>query len=439
MCGIAGIISQKKTNFDITHFNILGMLNDERGGDSCGIFIDGNLQYGINKTSLFRDFTLNIKYPTQASIALLHCRKASPGYIVNLSQAQPIIIKNNNNIEFVLMHNGTITNIKSLALKYIPNIKTEQLSDSQILAQIIYEKGYNVLNEYEGSAALVMIDYRKSSPDILIFKGSSCYNTTGVDYEKPLYYMVYNNKFYFSSIYYSLYCIYPSNNIYNVPCNKVYKIKNNKLYLVQNIDRNKLTKSYNTAIYTLPNTNPIISYSEKYLHYDKNIGKYLIHNSPANGEIVVYPSGYIVQNNSQDSLPGLNKFYFIDGRLLYNKNCYDFLQEISDYFEKDLILELCPEIIDYFAYGPRIMNNQMLTVDQNFNYIPYLNGSYITLFIDSDEMTVKNGIVSKTYIYPLTAIQKFYNYTKAIYFNFEELESSIMKIITKRITNDNIQ
>ena len=50
MCGIAGIISTEPTKFNINHFNILGTLNDERGGDSCGIFIDKKYQYGIKDT-----------------------------------------------------------------------------------------------------------------------------------------------------------------------------------------------------------------------------------------------------------------------------------------------------------------------------------------------------------------------------------------------------
>ena len=95
MCGIAGIISTEPTKFNINHFNILGTLNDERGGDSCGIFIDKKYQYGINNTKQFRVFTCCIKdYPDTARIAILHCRKGSTGYALGVGQAQPVIIKN---------------------------------------------------------------------------------------------------------------------------------------------------------------------------------------------------------------------------------------------------------------------------------------------------------------------------------------------------------
>ena len=111
MCGIAGIISTEPTKFNIDHFNILGTINDERGGDSCGIFIDKKYQYGIKDTKQFRVFTRCIKdYPDTARIAILHCRKGSTGYALGVEQAQPVIIKNEDDVEFVLIHNGTITN-----------------------------------------------------------------------------------------------------------------------------------------------------------------------------------------------------------------------------------------------------------------------------------------------------------------------------------------
>lgn len=197
MCGLAGIISTEKTEFNINHFNILGTLNDERGGDSCGIFIDGKVEYGVSDRKLFRNFTTSINYPKSASIALLHCRKASPGYPVNLDQAQPVVIRRGNKIEFVLMHNGTILNIGELSNKYLPEPNTLGMSDSQILAEIIYEHGYDVLEEYTGCAVLIMVDYRSLTPEVLMFKGSSCYNENKTKSERPLVYMINEGKLYF--------------------------------------------------------------------------------------------------------------------------------------------------------------------------------------------------------------------------------------------------
>jgi asparagine synthetase B (glutamine-hydrolysing) len=49
MCGIFGTISLKSKAFNKRAFCTMGVRNDSRGGDSCGIFIDGNVEYGIDK------------------------------------------------------------------------------------------------------------------------------------------------------------------------------------------------------------------------------------------------------------------------------------------------------------------------------------------------------------------------------------------------------
>ena len=56
MCGIFGFIGQRQKPFDKRAFVTLGVANDARGGDSCGIFIDGQYEYGVDKLKLFGDF-----------------------------------------------------------------------------------------------------------------------------------------------------------------------------------------------------------------------------------------------------------------------------------------------------------------------------------------------------------------------------------------------
>lgn len=440
MCGIGGIISTKKTEFNINHFNILGTLNDERGGDSCGIFIDGQYKYGINDKKQFRNFTLDVKYPQSASIALLHCRKASNGYAVNLNQAQPVIITRDNQVKFVLMHNGTIYNINALATKYVPELKTTNMSDSQILAEIIYKCGYNVLGEYTGSAALVMVDYRSKTPEIFMFKGSSCYNDQGTDCERPLMYMIENNKFYFSSMYSSLYCIDYKNTIYDFPTNQLCKIENNQIYLVKDIDRTALKQDtyFREGFYY--NSTSYITYNDA-LYYSNITGMYIINGAPAHGKYIVYPSGYLlpaiyvpdVKNKS-------NTLYFFQGRLLYNKACYDFLESINDLFEDTVLSVDCPEIIDYFAYSPRIMKGSLMTVEEDFKYVKYMDGSYVTLFNNSNKIEVKGGIAITRLISSIIALETFNKDTKDVYFNFDELEKQVISIIAQKLTDqDDIQ
>ena len=85
-CGIGGYIGN---NFNKYKFNILGLYNDSRGGDSCGVFVgsgeEKDVQYGHDKTKLYKNFVesgelkdVNLESP---DFALLHCRKASVGGI----------------------------------------------------------------------------------------------------------------------------------------------------------------------------------------------------------------------------------------------------------------------------------------------------------------------------------------------------------------------
>ena len=119
MCGIFGIISESKIPFNYGAFCTLGIHNDSRGGDSCGIFIDGEVEYGVNKEKLFNNFYQDselLNSTTSASIAVGHCRKASVGN-VNIKTAQPVVIYKDDRAEFVVLHNGTIYNYKELAEK----------------------------------------------------------------------------------------------------------------------------------------------------------------------------------------------------------------------------------------------------------------------------------------------------------------------------------
>lgn len=437
MCGLAGMISTEKTAFNINHFNILGTLNDERGGDSCGIFIDGQVEYGIAETKYFRDFTINTNYPKSASIALLHCRKTSAGYTTNLSQAQPVILRDQNNkIEFVLMHNGIITNADALAKKYLPELDIFNLSDSQIMAHIMYHCGYGVLSEYTGCAVFIIVDYRKATPEVLIFKGSSCYNENKAKSERPLYYMVTNGKFYFSSMYYSLYCIDSKKTIYDIPVNQLLTVQNNTLYVVKSYNRTKLTKvnySYSGVVYY--NGSYSNSYLNDMIRYNRNTGTYILNNTAAHGEYTTYPSGYVIKEKYLNNSTTADTFYFFRGRLMYNKNCFDFLTSLEDLFDEDVLINICPAVIDYFAYNPRIMNKQYCLVTEAFNYALCNDMSWVSLFSDGNIFTIKDGRIISKYIYPADAINRFKQDVKDVYFNFEELEKQIFTFISSKIVD----
>lgn len=244
MCGIFGIINKEESKFDSVTFNLLGFHNDTRGGDSCGIFIDGNVEYGTDKLKLYQNFYYKselLKKTESCKIALGHCRKASVGGVAP-EKAQPVVIyddEDKQKINFVLIHNGTIKNYEELAKQYIPNINTKNMTDSQIMANIVYNCGPEVFGEYVGAGVFVYVDYRSKQPEIYIFKGESkeYYSSTKSVEERPLCFVSDENKFIFSSLPTYLRPLQPDLTVYDVPTNKLMHLKNCELYTVQEFDR----------------------------------------------------------------------------------------------------------------------------------------------------------------------------------------------------------
>jgi predicted glutamine amidotransferase len=240
MCGIFGMVSRKTKPFNKRAFCTMGARNDSRGGDSCGVFIDGLVEYGVDKQKLFINFfreSLLLDTVTECKVALGHCRKASVG-AVSVETAQPVVLYNEKNqIDYVLIHNGTIYNYKELAAKYIPDIDITGLTDSQVMARIFYHAGYDALDEYNGGAVFVIHDYRIDKT--LVFKGASKRSTYAktVEEERPLFYCWHNGRFVFSSIFETLYSFYYEETVYYFPENKLMVVRGDKLKLVKEYKR----------------------------------------------------------------------------------------------------------------------------------------------------------------------------------------------------------
>ena len=99
MCGIFGMISKKSKRFNKRAFFTMGVRNDSRGGDSCGVFIDKKVEYGVDKQKMFIGFfrdSVLLKETNECKVALGHCRKASVGK-VSLETAQPVVLTNSDN------------------------------------------------------------------------------------------------------------------------------------------------------------------------------------------------------------------------------------------------------------------------------------------------------------------------------------------------------
>lgn len=351
-CGIWAWSGSSQALFSVDKFNILGMFNDSRGGDSSGKFIDRHMYKGIDKNSEFKD--LITKYPTKEvkenTVALGHARKASVGG-KTIENAQPLFIYQNEKCLGVFMHNGTITNIRALCEKY--NIEyNNELSDSYHFGYLLLTVGNQILSEYIGSAACMWIKWNNRNR-LYAFKGESKFNQWAqvMTEDRPLF--IYKeitkkgNSYWLSSMSESLksaFQITPEDEeqVMTLKANSVYVIDKDRLSIVENIDRSNAyeTVSYpakTTKSFTLNFTNWIneddIEVSDKINFYR---GRYHLNGKLANGAIIVDESGYLTDNGY--------KLYFVYGVLVRDKKNYLMaISAIPTYPKTDF----CREILDF--------------------------------------------------------------------------------------------
>lgn len=342
MCGIAGIINQTPREFDYSTFCTLGIANDARGGDSCGVFIDGKCDYGVDKTKLFAnyfpdsDFLNNVK---TARIALLHCRKASVG-VISKETAQPVVLTEGGVVKFVVIHNGTIYNYKELAEKYIPDIDITGLTDSQVMARIFYYAGYDVLDEYNGGSAFAIVDYRGISPRVLLFKGASKRHTYSkeAEVERPLYFCIDKAKreLVFSSIGIYLLALRKDCTTYSVRSNELLEFSGSALVTIKEYSREKCIQTREVAVVPTYNTFPYsrdylgkwddYDYSDDTFVYDNYLSCNLLDNTYSykgkriHGKLCVNRFGRVESKQKR----GID-IWFFNGVAMKNSNCFKFL------------------------------------------------------------------------------------------------------------------
>jgi len=459
-CGIGGYIGN---NFNKYKFNILGLYNDSRGGDSCGILINNDgvnsVHYGHDKTKLYEKFVefgglknVNLEAP---NFALLHCRKASVGGI-SLATAQPVVIRDENNeIVFSMIHNGTLINYKELATKYgIDFAFTE--TDSQIFCKTVYKAGYKVLAEYDGAGAFVFWDARDGSDTIKIFKGASLFYEDDVDIyiERPLYCIQEENSFWFSSMEESLNFINDTDaKVKNVPDNTLFTIKNGKIIAEDKIDRSarkqtdKLQTNWEKK--RLLEAKNIKSYLPKYQDYDdysyddywnynsrnNNInnhlsetadciitpfkikdkicfnynGLYYLNSELCDGIIEATPAGYV---NTSTVIK--DTYYFVSGVLINSYFDYLCARQYVNQFS-NIQEDECIEIY-LSAYSPHpvpwiMVDNNGNVFAEFYEYSPILmdvqlsNGAFEPFFdYKRNRYILRNGDVTWRYEYNTTTL-----------------------------------
>jgi len=209
MCGIIGYSGKK--NFNSRYIDVTILWNSlERGEDATGIFSPKNgIKKSLTKGSHYILYAKNQLIPDNYLIA--HVRAATVGAKTDVNNAHPFERGN-----FILAHNGTLTNHKDLASKYeLPS--TEYAVDSDIVAGCIDKADdiSTVLKEINGPAAFLIHD--KRNPELLYAF------TNG---ERPLFRGIDNlGNMYISSL---------EETMYFLGLTSVKEFKENTLYTIKN-------------------------------------------------------------------------------------------------------------------------------------------------------------------------------------------------------------
>lgn len=330
MCGIAGIITKSPKKFDYSGFCTLGIANDVRGGDSCGIFIDGKYEYGTGNKKLFQDFFLRsplLSSVEHSTVAMVHCRKASVG-VISESTAQPVILTDEKgHVKYVLMHNGTIYNYRELAEKYIPDVDITGLTDSQVMARIFYYAGYDALSEYNGGSVFAIADYRGDKPKVLLFRGASKRTefSKEVEEERPLYYCIDPSKkeLIFSSIWIHIAALRPKHEVFSMVDNTLVEFVGGDLNIVDIYDRSKCFQSKKVQRFFAEDRFWAESVVSCYLTPDLESNTYLYAGKKCYGMLKMNRFGRIL--TSKDKEKKSYEVYFFLGIALRDINCFRFL------------------------------------------------------------------------------------------------------------------
>lgn len=241
MCGIFGMVSNDPKKINSGNIKILGLNNESRGKDSCGLFLDGEIYYGIEGQKLFSNFCKGVEFnASKYPFVIGHTRQSSVG-VVNMHNAHPFGYgANGEDYEQVFVHNGTLLNYKELAeeygieleLDFVENNihKSRTKIDSEILGEILYKtKSLKVLSEYDGRAALVWANTKKPNV-IYLFSGKSKPNKSDQEKdaveERPMNVWIKDeNTFYFSSLKEGLEIIGgKSDEVFQIDYNTVYVV-----------------------------------------------------------------------------------------------------------------------------------------------------------------------------------------------------------------------
>lgn len=281
-CGLFAFSSTNAQNWNTLtryKFEVLGVENDVRGGDGCGISYD-NLVDKSEEVKKFDDFWRLDRVPSllEYPVIIGHDRKASVG-AKTYDNTQPIFFPGETDpIGSILAHNGTLLNHEELYKKHKAEahfgLDTSKMSDSQMLALLIERIGWQILNEYIGAAAILYMNANERGV-MYVYHGESIARKGVVvtSEERPLFFAKDSENIWFCSTRAALEkIVMDKTSIDVVPTNKVFRVEGNTMTEVFAVNRSACYQYEYTAA-TYANDDYDYDYSRSYnggSWYDKN-------------------------------------------------------------------------------------------------------------------------------------------------------------------------
>lgn len=229
MCNLTGYTGKTPVNVD--KMKLLFIYGNRRGKDGFGVVIgkkvfkycgyEKGIDYGNSENVVYGTLFNTTKY---RHTIIAHNRAKSVGFI-NIANTHPFEYNSKGNTAF-FAHNGTISNIETLAQQYGITMATGEV-DSKILGEIIYNHGFDVLKEYTGYAAFSFYDYEEDA--LYIWKGLSQCDSATPTVERPLSFWQNKTK---TQLYYSSEAMTLATGL-NVPVTDIQEFESNHLYKIK--------------------------------------------------------------------------------------------------------------------------------------------------------------------------------------------------------------
>lgn len=426
-CGLfGGSFNQPIADKIIWRLKTLGLFNQSRGSDSCGIYNGDDLIKGVDGNKKFYDFVVNVGVPPNSgknNVFIGHTRNSTMG-AHTAENAHPFNIAD----KLIFAHNGKIENAWELCrLNDIDSLPLHV--DSQGLGHLLAKVGTSILEKYKGYAAILSHDLSKPGVLYAYHGAAKRWKTDDkLEEERPLFFMKTPEGIYFSSMKDSLLFIKEKDDSEpeTLPHNIVFTIKDGVVikqskyihreevnvfsapstthtnttvypgYKNYNSDSNSGTNSRTGKAWSSSDTNsqtpeyhnisletlPKEFSTDDGIYYYRN--RYWVNTDKCDGVINVLPNGKVLKEDKSVATK-ITTLYFFKGILLKSQKEYNLIHKQLQSSDSELMKTLsfsnrnfAKVVSKWSKYPVTNVDDQSKDVDVEFRTKFYLNDKEVS-------------------------------------------------------------